>query len=314
VTNTRSGLSGRTVLVTGAAGFVGANLVSALEAEHAEVVCLVRAGTDPRRLTSVQSVGRRISADLLDYRAIQDVVGPIEPDYVFHMATPRSPTPDREILETNTAALFNLVRAVSSPRLLQFVHCGSSMEYGDIAAPYREDALVQPATLFGAGKAASTLLLQQMSRSAGLPLVILRVFQVYGPMDWAKRLIPTAIRAIRANRTLDLTAPGHCRDYVHVDDVVTACLAAADHRAQGPRLFNIASGRQTTNEEIVDRLATIIGNPAQVQVGDFPSRPWDRAQWCGDITLAREVLGWVPSVDLTDGLTRTVRWIEAHDI
>ncbi len=177
---------------------------------------------------------------------------------------------------------------------------------------HKETDLLVPSLFYGVTKAASTLLLQQFARKDLRPIVILRLFSVYGYWEAAHRLIPTAIMASINGSDLGLTKPGFRRDLVFIEDVVEACLRAAHKPGASGRIFNIGSGRQWTNEQVVQMVEAITRRPIRVHVGAYPPRPSDTARWVADIRRAREQLGWTPRHSLESGLRKTIRWFRMH--
>ncbi len=135
---------------------------------------------------------------------------------------------------------------------------------------------------------------------------MLRPFAIYGPGEPAKRLIPTAIRAALDGTPFRITAPGFTRDFVFVEDVVDAYLAAADAPGIEGHLINVGTGRATSNEAVVHLVASVVGRPITLHPEPFPAKPTDTAVWCADITKARDLLGWSPTHTLEQGLVRTV--------
>jgi len=164
---------------------------------------------------------------------------------------------------------------------------------------------LQPRGFFGATKAAGSVLLAATAAARGLRATVLRAFQVYGPGDHPGRLVPAALRAARSGEVLPLTGPGLRRDWVHVDDVVEACVraAVADHLPAG-QVLNIGTGRQVANEELVGVVEQVSGRPVLVAPGAHPGRTWDTGSWVCDPALAADLLGWEAKVTLEDGLAR----------
>ncbi len=302
------------VLVTGAAGFLGANLVRVLLDRGAEVHVVLRAGTDPWRLAAIRS---RLQVRILDLADPDFVewVGHIRPQVLFDMAVERKTTTAVEQLsawQNGTHATLNLVRAAAEAGVEAIVHLGSSLEYGPHRRPLSEKTLLEPATFFGLLKSATTLLWQQAARGQRLPVVILRPFSVYGPWEGRERLIPTAIAAALTGRSMQLTAPGIRRDFVFVEDVVRACLLAAQSPHVRGEVFNIGSGRQRTNEAIVKAVGVACNVSIPVEVGVFPARETDTRFWVADRRKADRLLGWRPRVSLRIGLEQFVDWVRGH--
>jgi nucleoside-diphosphate-sugar epimerase len=277
-------------LVTGAGGFVGRHLVARLAAEGAEVTALTRA-----------------ACDLTDPAAIRAAVAAARPDVVFHLAAARQAGSTAARVATaavNAVSGMWLVEAVpESCRAV--IRLGSSTEYAARPAPMDEDTPLRPRGYFGATKAAGSLLFTAAAAERGIRSCVLRAFQVYGPGDKPERFVPAVLEAARTGRTLPLTRPGMRRDWVWVGDVVDACVRAAerDDLAAGA-VYNIGTGVQTSNEELVAVAGRVTGRRIAVAAGAHPGRGWDTADWVCDPSAARADLDWKPRVDLTEGLGR----------
>jgi UDP-glucose 4-epimerase len=185
------------------------------------------------------------------------------------------------------------------------VQLGSSTEYAQTDGPMDENTPLQPRGFFGATKAAGSLLVAATASARGVRAAVLRAFQVYGSGDHPHRLVPTVLRAARTGDVLPMTAPGMRRDWIHVDDVVEACVRAAlaDHLPPG-QVLNIGTGRQVANEELVATVERVSGRTVHVDPGAHPGCPWDTASWVCDPSRARELLGWEAKITLEEGLAR----------
>lgn len=168
-----------------------------------------------------------------------------------------------------------------------------------------ERSPLRPRGFFGATKAAGSFITTAACEARGLRAVVLRPFQVYGPLDHTHRLVPTALRAAATGAPLALTAGGRRRDWIFVDDVVEGCVraATADH-LPGGQVLNLGSGRQFANEELVAMVERVTGRPIDTRPGEHPGCAWDTSAWVCDPGLAGELLGWEAKTSLEEGLRR----------
>jgi nucleoside-diphosphate-sugar epimerase len=300
-------------LVTGAAGFVGANVVDALQAAGVEVHGLVRPSSNRWRLDAIGRSAIIHTVDLREQIPLNDLVDRIRPDVVFHAAAssvhhPVSATGRATTLADTVPVTANLCEALAQSTVRRLVYLGSSLEYGRSDDPVAETSRLRPATFRGASKAAATLLCAQMAAEAGIDAVLLRPFSVYGPWEAASRFVPSVMAALATGSDISLTGPGIARDFVFIADVVDACLrAAASERASG-EILNIGTGVGTTNETLVECAQRVAGVRVRVRMGEYPERRVDSTVVIADISKARMLLGWQPVHSLEQGLAETWRW------
>ncbi len=303
-------------LVTGAGGFVGANLVRRLLAEQAAVHALVRRDTDLWRLADVRERLVLHVAELADWDDVRRVVRDVGPDLVFHLAKHRGNPAALDYgaaYTHNLHATLHLLEAVEGGPVRRFVHAGSSLEYDLERSPLVESDASPPRTVHGITKAAAAMLCQHFARTRGVPAIVLRFFTVYGPWEGPARFVPQLMLAVIDNRPVHVTGGVTlAHDWVFVDDVVDACVRAADADDAVGEIVNIGTGRQTTNAEMVQLVTDAAGRPLPVAAEPFPGRPWDTAQWVADVSKARRVLGWTADTDVRAGLARTLDWFRAN--
>jgi nucleoside-diphosphate-sugar epimerase len=300
-------------LVTGAGGFVGTHLCDALVSAGWETHGTLRPGGTRWRLPGLPKEARLCEADLRDFAATHELLKQIRPDIVFNAVAhnPYRPTSMRVAVAADILTLANLLDATDETGCERFVHLGGSLEYGPSETPHREGDALRPVSLRGSVKAGASLLAAQQGDSGGRPIVVLRLFSVYGPWEAPHRLVPSAIRAALADEELPITPPGFTHDFVFAPDVAEACLRAAVAPNLDGEIINVAGGHPVTNEELVETVARVVGRPVSVREGAFPSRPWDRRKWVADIRRSRELLGWSPRHALDEGIRKTIEWTRA---
>jgi nucleoside-diphosphate-sugar epimerase len=309
-------LRGSVALVTGGAGAVGAALVRRLLGDGVVVHAILRPETDRWR---IDDLGDRLvphEADLTDTVAVRRIVGDVDPDVMFHLARHRgnpAALDYREAYAHNVEATLNLLEAAEVHRVKRFVHVGSSLEYDLDRSPLRESDAPAPRTAHGVTKAAATLLAQHFARERGLPVVVLRVFTVYGPWEAPKRFVPQLMLAALENRPLSVTSDRNlAHDWILVDDVVEACVRAATVDGVAGEVVNVGTGCQSTNEQLIGVVEKLVGRSIVRAEAPFPKRTWDTAHWVADVTKARERLGWHAEADIHAGLGRTLEWFRSQ--
>ncbi|MBM3139387.1 MAG: SDR family NAD(P)-dependent oxidoreductase [Chloroflexi bacterium] len=298
------------VLVTGGAGFIGGHLVAAL-AEAGDRVTSI----DRERIRRPLPPGvEEVTLDLRDHAALREAVAEAMPAVVYHLAAQASVAismrEPREDIETNVLATVELARAAADAacRRFLFVSSGGALYGSPERLPAKETTAVAPQSVYGASKAAAELYLDVVSRQTGLSVSVVRPANVYGP--WQDPHGEAGVVAIFAQRMLrgePVTIFGdgrQTRDYVYVGDVAAAIRAAA--QAETAATCNVATGRETSTQQIFDALAGLTGYERQPVYG--PERPGDVARIALDPSHARRAWGWRPSVKLDDGLAETVRW------
>lgn len=307
----------RRALVTGAGGFVGANLVRRLLADGHEVTAVRRPTGEGWRLSGVKNAVEVLEIDLVDPDAAASLVGTAAPDWVFHLAAHGAyswQTDPSRIMQTNALATVSLVEACVQTGCDAFVHAGSSSEYGLKDHAPSEDEPLEPNSAYAVAKAAATGYCGFASRTGRLNAVTLRLYSAYGPYEEPRRLIPRLVVCGLDGRLPPLVDPDTARDFVYVDDVVEAMILAAEHPHHRPgAIYNIGSGRQTSIGEIVALVCDLLPVRDEPDWGSANGRSWDTATWRADPQRAADELGWKPSVDLEAGLGRMVSWLGSSE-
>jgi nucleoside-diphosphate-sugar epimerase len=254
-----------------------------------------------------ETFGRRIAEHQGVAFLLADMAAAVESARATYLAAARRKDGSGERTDTATVNAVSglwLVEALP-PSCRAVVRLGSSTEYAASPRPMDEDTPLRPRGYFGATKAAGSLLLSAAAAERGIRAAVLRAFQVYGPGDHPDRFVPTVLEAAATGAELPLTAPGRRRDWVWVDDVVAACLLAAERDDLVPgAVLNIGTGVQTTNEELVAVAERVTGRRIATRPRAHPGRSWDTADWVADPSAAAAQLSWKPRVDLAEGLRR----------
>lgn len=306
----------RKVLVTGASGFVGANLVRRLLLDGHEVHVALR---EEHKHWRLQDLGREISihtVDIQDAAKLKKVFTAVKPSWIFHTAVYgaySSQTNLTQMIATNIQGTANLLTIASEIGFDAFVNTGSSSEYGYTKSPPTEDSPLVPNSHYAITKASATYLAQLTASTTGLQIPTLRLYSVYGQYEEPTRLFPTLLAHAQRGTLPPLVGKKSAHDYVYIDDVVDAYILAAKTKLkERAAIFNIGSGKQTTMEELVSLVRKKFNIHSQPQWGSMPARSWDSTSWVADPTKAHKVLKWQAKSTLVDGLQQTSTWLEQH--
>lgn len=300
-------VAGRSVMVTGGAGFIGAHLVRALVARGArEVRVLDHAHRVPRAAPGLVPVGLTLGATSVE--ALGDALAGV--DYLFHLAALKhrhGREDPLELLTGNVLGTWALLAAARRVGVRKAVFASSLYAHGGLQAPpLAESDTPAPRTVYGISKLAGEHLFAE-AHAAGLAAVSLRYFFVYGPGQDAGASYPSVIvrsfeRLLRGEPLQQYGDGEQVLDYVYVGDVVEATIAALEAELSG-ELLNVGSGRGVRVRELLASLAAASGRDAEVE--RLPPDATAGTSRVATIERIRERLGWTPRVALAEGLART---------
>ena len=296
------------VLVTGATGFIGRNSLPLLRRTGYEVHAVSGSPT-------TQDADGAIHwhcANLLKPHEVVALVQKVKPSHLLHLAWYAIPGKFWTASENLdwVQATVGLMRVFRDQGGQRFVGAGSCAEY-DWAFDHCQEALTpcRPATLYGAAKYCTQLLLDAWSRQTAMSSAWGRVFFLYGPGEYPSRLVPSVINSLLNGEPAQCTHGEQVRDFMHVEDVAAAFVALLDSDVKG--VVNIASGTPLALKEIVYTIADKMGRRDLVQLGAVPSNVDDPAALIADIERLRDEVGFKPSFNLQDGIALSVESMKA---
>lgn len=294
-------------LVTGAAGFVGANLVRRLREENRAVVAAVRDGSNLWRLEGVSGIDL-VRTDICDSAAVKELLITYRPSHIFHLATYgvyRHQRDPEVIFNTNVVGTFNLLNSAKNIELDAFVNTGSVYEYANRPGPQVESVTGIPRNTYDAAKLASTIMAQAYAAEFHLPVMTLRLFTTYGPYEDQSRLVSSVTdRLLLGERPI--IASQAIRDFVYIDDVIQAYLQAVANGKPG-EVYNIGSGQGTSVGNLVSQICQVVGTKIE-PIESHNYLPDNDSQCWADITKATSQLDWLPNTSLSTGLPKTIEW------
>ena len=315
----------RSVLVTGADGFIGSHLVEAL----------VRSGHSVRATVMYNSLGhwgwldkapddikRELDVVALDIRDPHRVEKATEGiDTVLHLASliaiPYSYNSPDSYVQTNVQGTLNLLQSALKSDVGLFVHTSTSEVYGSAQqVPISEKHPVVGQSPYSATKIGADQMAESFYRSFELPVVTLRPFNTYGPRQSARAIIPTIITQITSGQTeIKLGSLTPTRDFTWVGDIVYGFLAATKSIGSVGEVINLGSGEEISIGDLVKQIARLMNKQVTVVTDAERVRP-DKSEvdrLVCDSSKAKEMLGWEPQVTLVEGLSKTIEWFSDPD-
>ncbi len=316
-------LSGRSVLVTGAGGFIGGHLVARLVRDGAKVRAMARYNSRNERGTldwlEPETVAQAevVLGDLRDIESVVQAADNVE--VVFHLgaqiAIPYSYVNPRDYFETNVLGTLNVAQAALRADAERVVHTSTSEVYGSAqSVPITEQHPLEPQSPYAASKLAADKLMDSWHRSYDLPVTILRPFNTFGPFQSARAIVPTIISQALAGGPVRLGSVHPRRDLTFVGDTVAGFIAAAEGPDAVGRTLQLGTGVDVSIGELVEIVGELLGRDLVVETEEARVRPAksEVQRLISDPALARELTGWEPTVELRGGLTRTIDWIERN--
>ncbi|BBO33939.1 SDR family oxidoreductase [Lacipirellula parvula] len=302
-------------LVTGGAGFIGSHIVTALVERGDEVRVYDNLSTG--KAENLAHLGKRVElmqGDLLDPKQLEKAV--VGVDVVFHQAAmasvPRSlaePAASHAACATGTLHVLDAARRGGVKRV---VYAGSSSAYGN--QPFiakRESDLPAPISPYAAAKLAGEGYCQAFAASYGLETVVIRYFNVFGPRqdpngEYSAVIPKFVVMMLAGKRPTVFGDGGQSRDFTYVENVVLGNLAAAASPAASGRTFNVACGKQYSLLELIASINRVLGT--KIEPNFEPARAGDVRDSLADITAARDVLKYEPTIDFDEGLRRSIEY------
>ena len=299
------------ILITGAAGFIGSNLVRYFVKKNIKVNIIIKKSSNLWRLKDIIKNLNIYYADISDKNKIKKIIKKIKPKTIFHLATHGAYSEQNDlgkIKKSTLDATFNLLNECKKYKFNIFINTGSSSEYGFKKKAMKETDLLVPNSYYSVFKSSSTLYCQYESLKSNLQIVTIRPFHVYGPFESDNRLIPTLIRNMINKKNIKLVSPKVSRDLIYIDDAIKFYLMIAEKKALRGQIFNLASGKKTTIKDIYNSLKSITNYKRINKWNSMQNRYWDQTIWYANMSYVNKKLKWRPTVKLKKGLKKTVDW------
>ena len=301
------------VLVTGASGFIGRWSVPPLIAASYDVHAVIHSG--PGKIPEPLRGAEVHTADLLDARAVEALIGAVRPSHLLHFAWIAAPGVYWTSPENRAwlAAGKHLLQSFHAGGGIRAVMAGSCAEYDWSRAQVCDEwtsplagSGTEPVPLYADCKLAMQRALVDFGTAHGMSTAWGRIFFQYGPAEHRDRLAASVIGSLLAGREALCSHGRQIRSFLHVADVGAAFAAVLDSRVEGP--VNIGSGDRITLAQLVDEIARQLGRPDLVRFGARPAPPSEPPLLVPAVERLRNEVGWQPHFNLHDGIADTIRW------
>ncbi len=279
-----------------------------------DIHVLIREGSHTQRITDLLDTVSIHTFSLENKDETQKIIGEIRPQIVFHVAAAgtavgRIPFTLDELIQANTLGTIHLIDAASEAGCECFIQTWSSSEYGQKDLPMHESDILEPNNLYGLSKAWATQYATYLGKDRNFPIVTYRIFSAYGPYEDAKRLIPTLLQSYVSKIPPKLSSPYSVRDFIYIDDIVSAYLEA-DRAITVPwDIINLWTGNQYSIEEVIEILQEIFDTSLSPEYGEIPRNQKEPKCWVSDNSKMKTLLGITP-ISLRSWLESTLYWMQ----
>lgn len=282
------------ILVTGATGFLGKNLLDRLSGDSDYTVFAER-------------------FDLTKSDEVFSYIHAAKPDIVYHLGAlvdlTRSFEIARKTITANVIGTTNLLSALSKHPVEKFIFASTEEVYGEGKLPYKEGNLESPPSPYAVTKLTCEHLIRLYAPQIARQCLVLRIGTMYGPHQPDHRFIYQMIQRALHNEDIPLTSGTSKRDYVYVSDIVEALLLALEVKniRQFERI-NLGGGQSATLKDLASAIVKTAGSSSRLRLGAIPDRIGEAKEWLLDNQKAKEILGWEPKIDLESGIKKTIEY------
>ena len=291
-------------MITGGSGFIGRHLQKRLS-DYGAIISIIDKNSEHTNSAKV------IQCDICDYENLKSAIQDISPEIVFHLAAYIDRTSEfniiRKMIEVNLTGTLNVFESLrDSPSCKSIVIAGTSEEYGNNQAPFKENYREDPVSPYSFSKVSTFYLSKMLFNIYKLPIIILRPTLAYGPCQEETMFIPALIKTLLRNERFMMTPGEQIRDFIYIDDLVDAYIKAGMSERYFGEIFNIGSGRAYKIKDVAHRIASFLKKESLLAVGVKDYRKAEIMSYYADTSKAKSCLNWMPQIDIDEGLKRTV--------
>jgi len=301
----------RKALISGAAGFIGSHLCTSLEKNGWHVTALDLPQANWWRHAELTINPIRIEINLADSLSLKHICKNNYFDCVFHLSAMTDVSRDVKLLDVliqeNIITTNNLLSLLKD-HAGRIIIVGTCEEYGNGAVPFLEEQREIAVSPYSWSKICATHLAELYRRIFEAPVMVVRPFLTYGPLQTNNMFVPATIRAALQGESLMMTKGEQTRDFNFVSDIVDGLVRMAEVINCEEYILNLGSGIETTIASVAQLIYQLCGSKNQPCLGSIPYRPGETMHFYCDNQRAQKILNWRPRVTLREGLMRTIEW------
>lgn len=301
-------LSGKKILITGANGFIGINLINKLKKYHKNVYALVEPRTDVNLIKNI----KHKFIDITNNHEVKNYVLEVNPDIIIHLAAYiNNETSQKNVLKStkiNVGGTLNLLDAASFLEVKPFfVFISTGEVYGNlIKDSFKEYDMPKPGSVYSITKFAAEDLCEKYKSVFDVPVLIVRPSVIYGPFQKEGMFIPSIILSLLKGKNFDMTKGEQLRDFIYAEDFIEAFIGLMKNKSEG--IFNISSGKSYSIKKIALNIKNIIKTKAKLNLGNIPYRENEIWRYKLDNTKLKKDIKWSPEYTVEEGIKKTIRW------
>lgn len=290
----------KTVLLFGANGFIGKNIAD----------CFI----DKNEIHFVAA--SREDCDLLKIREVKEYIAKVSPNYIINVAyieVNSNVKPTKRYLSNNLRIPTNILKASKGKKIEKIIFLGSGLEYGDAEKPIDEKHLTNPKNYYAYTKAICSNESIRLAHKYDLPLILIKPFNIYGPHD-SKSVIYYAIKSAINNNTFFVTKGDQVRDFLYVTDLVSFIERVLDDsfKFKHGEVLNAGSGEGVFLKKVIEEICIQTNYVKAPLIREYRENEYFKQ--IADIRKAERLLGWTPTIPLSDGIKRTIMWVKEVEI
>jgi nucleoside-diphosphate-sugar epimerase len=252
----------------------------------------------------------------MDMGSLRKVVEAVQPEVVFHTAVYGGYLGRQrdvsQMFQTNVLGTWNLLTACEGLPIRKWVQLGSSSEYGIKGSTMKETDPLEPVNPYGVSKASATLLCRSYALEKGLPVVVARLFSVYGPYEEPDRFFPHVVTRCLRNQPVELTEGNQTRDFIYIEDVMEGLDRLSRISTESGTIVNLGSGVSHTIREMAESIYRLTESSSELRWGQRPLKGIEGGIWQADIQRLTALTGWSPSHTIEAAIRKSIPWFRDH--